>query len=41
MPYTDVHQMLASLPGGLTAVKSRVVDAFHARGVKVLLPYNP
>ena len=34
------YDMLASLPGGLPAVK-RVVDAFHARGVKVLLPYNP
>jgi hypothetical protein len=27
-------------PSPIDQVK-RVVDAFHARGVKVLLPYNP
>ena len=32
--------MLRDLPGGLPNV-AKVVDAFHARGVHVLWPYNP
>ena len=32
--------MLDSLPGGRDGVR-RLVAAFHARGVRVLLPYNP
>ena len=32
--------MLRSLPGGVPGVKA-LVDAFHAEGVQVILPYNP
>ena len=32
--------MLESLPGGTAGVRKMVAD-FHARGVKVMLPYNP
>ena len=32
--------MLDSLPGGRSGVR-RLVKDFHARGVRVLLPYNP
>ena len=32
--------MLDSLPGGRSGVRRLVAD-FHARGVRVLLPYNP
>lgn len=32
--------MLESLPGGKVGVKT-MVDSFHRRGVRVLLPYNP
>ena len=32
--------LFVAMPGGLPAVKD-AVDQLHARGIKVLLPYNP
>ena len=34
------YDLLESLPGGIAGVKG-MVSAFHAAGVRVLLPYNP
>jgi hypothetical protein len=32
--------MIRSMPGGVAGIKA-LVDAFHARGVKMLLPFHP
>ena len=34
------YEMLRSMPGGLPAL-ARLVEAFHARGVRVTFPFNP